>query len=229
MILHCYPEIITEPGKGSAWHKKTVDKSSRLHSCVVSCCPPNPVSEFIGHPHLAEPGCWGVVQLRDQTLEPGSQNQQPDPCGSPLLLSAGERGNIHHTGITYFYIMHSHYYYKSIIFNFILQKNRLAKYLMQETECECLPVFLCSSLSLKNASAHVPPIHPNTSMGNNYLLLIGISLWLPHVAQPASCLLCVPRLSSLSKQRKRWRTTTVALSTQPRWRQEPSDDRGRCS
>lgn len=51
------------------------------------------MTEFKGHPQLAEPGCWGVDQLRDPVVEPGSQHQQPDPFGSLLLLSAGERGN----------------------------------------------------------------------------------------------------------------------------------------
>lgn len=44
--------------------------------------------KFKGHPRLAGPGCWDVVQLMDPTVDPGFQHQKPDPCGSPLLLSA---------------------------------------------------------------------------------------------------------------------------------------------
>ncbi|KAF3860425.1 hypothetical protein F7725_000680 [Dissostichus mawsoni] len=78
----------------------------RLHIChipecgkLLSSCPRRQrASEFIGRPRQAEPGCWGDVRLRGPTVEPGSQHQQAAPSGSPLLLSAGDRGNIHHNG-----------------------------------------------------------------------------------------------------------------------------------
>lgn len=77
-----------------------------------------------------------------------------------------------------------------------------------------------------------PPIFcmfPSTSIGNDYLRLIGIFFWLPF-AEFCLCLLpvcCVPNLSNLSKQRAKRRTTTSDRSTQSLYGHEPSDDRGK--
>lgn len=160
--------------------------------------------KFKGHPQLAGPGCWDVVQLMDPTMDPGFQHQKPDPCGSPLLLSAGERGDVHHKDIPHF--------------DFHIKNNTV---LSQH--------FSFTASAWKRTGPPIFCMFPSTSIGNDYLRLIGIFFWLPF-AEFCLCLLpvcCVPSLSNLSKQRAKRRTTTSDRSAQSLYGHEPSDDRGK--
>lgn len=68
---------MTEPGKGPAWHKQTnlLVSTAVALAAVLLTKGTDGVREFIGHPRLAELGCWAVAQLRVPTMEPGSQHQ----------------------------------------------------------------------------------------------------------------------------------------------------------
>lgn len=161
--------------------------------------------EFIGHPHLAEPGCWGVVQQRDHTVNPGS-HQEPDPFGSPLLLSAGDRGNIHNTLSAY-------------PWNALKSKwKTLCQTLKSNKKKKTIKNLKSAFLFLPPQSnlAQIPSIQPSTSMGNYYLPLIAsLTDFLIWLSLRPVCY--VPSLSSLSKQSEMWRTTTAGLSTLSHW------------